>query len=340
MKIGLVHVWIGKLPENFSLFLRSVQYNSTIDFYVVTDQEILWEIPNVHFIKMTLTEIKAIFEEELQMKIKLKYSYKLCDYKVLWRVLVPNAMVQYDFWGHCDCDTVFGDIRGFLTDELLESHDKIFDMGAFTLYRNIPKMNDLYKRSIEKDNMAYPYKRVFRTNYACYFDEYMGMNLIAWQYDDIRVIRDQLTEDIIQDFGWKTYNFRSYITKESFVLQWKDGKLYRYVTDDSGVILEDKLPKEYMMVHIQKRSMNIAFDVSKPEEISEFWIYPNRYSLTKPEGPLYDAQKCEEYAEMICKKDKKRRVDNLRRYGIIDYIPHYFISRRIKKFIREVKKFY
>lgn len=340
MRIGLVLVWIGILPESFPLFLRSAQQNPTIDFYLVTDQECLWDIPNVHYVKMTLAEIREFFEAELQMKIKLKYSYKLCDYKVLWRLLVPDAMAQYDFWGHYDCDTVLGDVREFLTEELLSNHDKIFDMGSFTLYRNNPKMNDLYKRSIEKNNAAYPYKLAFRTNYACYFDEYMGMNLLAWQYDDIRVFRDQLTENLIQDFGWQTYNFRSYITKESFVFQWKDGKLYRYITDDNGVILENEPPKEYMMAHIQKRSMKIDLDMSEPEDVSEFWIYPNRYSVKRPEGALYDAKQCEEYAELIRKKDKKRRIDNLRRYGIIEYIPHYFITRRIKKFIREKKKFY
>lgn len=337
-KICLLNVWIGKLPDSFQLLLRSVQLNPTIDFYFITDQNIDQNLPNVHVIKMSFSEIKQRLEEELQMKIQLKHAYKLCDYKPLWRCLIPELCDQYDFYGHCDFDVIFGDIRQFITDELLDKHDKLFDVGFCTLYRSTEEVINLYKRSMEKDNMAYPYKQVFRTNYACYFDEYMGMSILGWQY--LNVFRDQLTEEYIQDFGWQTYNFRSYITKESFVFQWTDGKLYRYLTDEQGQIREDVPGKEYMLVHIQKRKMEIDPELMGGEPVSEFWIYPNRFSRKKPSGILYDDATCSEYAAMIKKRDRKKRIQNMKNNGLIAYIPHFFRSRRIKKFIVNVKKFY
>lgn len=338
-KICLIAVWIGSLPDNYSIWLRSVRENPTIDFYLFTDQETGDKPTNLFSVKGTLREIKACFEKKLNMHIKLEQAYKLCDYKPIWYCLLPEEVInKYDYYGHGDLDVVYGNIRSFLTDELLEQYDKVFDIGSFTLYRCNDEMKELYKRSMSKDNMAYPYKRAFRTNYACYFDEYMGMNLLGWQY--LRVFRDQLTEDVIQDFGWQNLNFTSYITKESFVFKWEKGRLFRYITDDRGIIDESRPEKEYMMVHIQKRRMKIDDSLKNMEGVETFWIYPNCYSIKRPEGPLYDKEKCLEYAEMIRQNDKKKRIQNLKKYGILDYIPHYFISRKIKKFIVNVKKFY
>ena len=154
------------------------------------------------------------------------------------------------------------------------------------------------------------------------------------------VFRDQLTEDMIQDFDWKRLDFASYITKETFVFRWENGRLYRYLTDESGVILDGQEPKELLLAHIQKRSMEIKVPMKELEDIKSFWIYPNCFDTQKPTQALYDKQKLEEYAEFIRQRDKKKKWDNLKRYGVLDYIPHYIISKRIKKFIVNVKKFY
>ena len=34
-------------------------------------------------------------------------------------------MVGYDFWGHCDMDLIWGDIRNFITEDVLSKYDKI-----------------------------------------------------------------------------------------------------------------------------------------------------------------------------------------------------------------------
>lgn len=338
--ICLINVWIGTLPESFPLFLKTVQYNTTVDFYFVTDQDFCCELQNVHFIKMSLAEIKERFEVEVGMKIKLKYIYKLCDFKPIWRVLLPqNVISMYDYWGHCDLDIMLGDIRSFLTDELLENYDRIFDAGHLSIYRNNDEMNNLYKRSADRDNMAYPYNRAFKTNYACYFDEYMGMSILVWQYK--RSYADQTKEDMVQDFGWQRYDFASYIDGKSFVFQWKEGKLYKYIVDEQGIIDPKEIePKEYVELHIQKRRMNMNIDVNKLDELSEFWIYPNAYDAKMPTGPLYNEQKLKEYAEEIRRQDKRKRINNLKRYGLIDYIPHFLISKRIIRYIVKEKKFF
>lgn len=337
-KICLLTVWMGKLPESFWLWLTTARNNPTIDFYLVTDNIGLENEGNVHFVYMTMDSVRERFESIVGFPVKLKVPYKLCDFKPLFGQAFADILAPYEFWGHCDIDLLFGDIRKFITDELLQQYDKVMDAGFFILYRNCEEMNNLYKKSMDKDNMAYPYKKAFRNQFACYFDEYMGMSILSWKY--CKVFRDQLDEKVVQDFSWQQLKFQSYISGESFVFHWKDGRLYRHLCDDSGHLLPDSELVEYMLVHIQKRKMEITFSREELSKSNEFWIVPNRYQLEKPEGELYTIAQQQEYAALIHEQDKERSIRNLKSYGLFDYIPHFIRSRRIRKWIINEKKFF
>lgn len=342
-RICLMVVWMGPFTKEYRLWLNSVEKNPTIDFYVITDQEKPVDCPsNVFYIKSSLKEVKAKFEENLGMKIRLERPYKLCDYKPIWWMLMDERLYNYDFYGHCDVDLVFGDLRHFLTEDFLSEYDKCFDTGYFILYRNNEEMRNLFRRSLDKDNAAYPYKKAFKTDFACYFDEFMGMSILSWQYKKGYV--DQLKEDYIQDFSWKRLDFNSYITHKSFVIHWINGKLYRVEVDESGNIIEDlsngNMGKELLLVHIQKRKMDICFNVDDKNEASDYWIYPNKYTREKPNGILYTEKEKAEYAEKIRISDRKKQWKNLKQYGIIQYIPHFLRTRKIRKFIRTEKGYF
>jgi len=73
------------------------------------------------------------------------------------------------FWGHIDIDVIFGNIRDFITDDLLENYDLIsvrpdWIAGCFLLFKNILKMNTLFCHS--KD-----YKKAFTMAGYINFDE-------------------------------------------------------------------------------------------------------------------------------------------------------------------------
>lgn len=53
-KIAVVSVYYGTLPPYYKLWLRSCEYNSTIDFYIVTDIEVENLPKNVHIINLSL----------------------------------------------------------------------------------------------------------------------------------------------------------------------------------------------------------------------------------------------------------------------------------------------
>ena len=68
-------------------------------------------------------------EKKLGFHVSLDQSYKLCDFKPAYGFLFEEYLQGYQFWGHCDIDTIMGNLSKLLTDELLNQYDKLFCMG-------------------------------------------------------------------------------------------------------------------------------------------------------------------------------------------------------------------
>lgn len=163
--------YFGELPWYFEYFIHSCKLNPTIDFILITDSNRkMKNLPdNFTIIKKTLKEIKQNGKKKLGFGICIDEPYKLCDFKPVYGYLFPEIINGYDFWGHGDIDVIFGNIRNFVTDKILEDHDLIcvrhdFLSGYFTLFRNAKKMNELFKHS--KD-----YKKVLTSCRHFCFDE-------------------------------------------------------------------------------------------------------------------------------------------------------------------------
>lgn len=169
--IAIIICYMGKLPWYFDYFVHSCVYNPTIDVHVITDDTTYSKrLPgNVRIIHKTLADISAIATRTLEIPVEIKAPYKLCDFKPAYGVLFPDLIENYDFWGIGDIDVILGDIRKFITDEVLENHDIIsvrhdYVCGSFSLFRNDERINNLFKHS--KD-----YKKVFTSHTHYCFDE-------------------------------------------------------------------------------------------------------------------------------------------------------------------------
>ena len=169
--IAILICWSGLYPWYFSYFIHSCKYNDDVDFYIVTDNKetIPNKPPNVKIIDKSLEEIRNDASEKLGFKVNIDYPYKLCDFKPAYGFIFSELIKGYDFWGQSDIDIIYGNIRDFLTDELLNTYDFIsmrhdYTTGCFALYKNNDLMNNFFKRS--KD-----FKRVFTSPDHYCFDE-------------------------------------------------------------------------------------------------------------------------------------------------------------------------
>jgi len=170
-KIAILTCWYGSYPWYFSYFIHSCGYNPTVDFIIITEtQEPIPNKPeNVKIIHKSLDELKTLFSEKLGFTVIIDFPYKLCDFKPAYGFIFHEILQKYDFWGMGDIDIVYGDIRSFMTEEILNEFDVIssrddYITASFCLFKNIDFINNLFKLS--KD-----YKMVFsKSNYSG-FDE-------------------------------------------------------------------------------------------------------------------------------------------------------------------------
>jgi len=170
--MAVITCWYGPYPWYFSYFLNSCSFNPSVDFFIITDNEmIVHNSPvNVKIIYKRLDEIVEIASQKLGFRVSINHPYKLNDFKPAYGFIFYELIKGYDFWGHSDLDIIYGNIREFLTNEMLDAYDFIslrhdYTTGCFCLYRNNETLNTYFKRS--KD-----YKKILADSRHYCFDEY------------------------------------------------------------------------------------------------------------------------------------------------------------------------
>lgn len=170
-KIAFVLPWCGRLPSYFQLWADSCAANPTIDFLLFTSERMPGKLPaNVKQISMDFAHLKELFQSHFDFPLALETPYKFCDLKPAYGEVFAAYLQEYDFWGHCDMDLVWGDIRSFVTEDLLEKYDRIYTRGHCCLYRNTLEVNIWY-RTLPHEGMQ-DWKQVFSHEGSFCFDEW------------------------------------------------------------------------------------------------------------------------------------------------------------------------
>ena len=310
MKIVLIIPFFGKFRPDFKYWLKSVEYNSTIDFLLITDQNV--EVPNnVRIIKSTFRSFVDRVQQFYQFPIALNTPYKICDYKPALGEIFQSEIKCYDFWGHCDTDLIFGDIRRFITDEVLSKYDRILTHGHLTLYRNTQGTNVMYKKALPS------YKEVFSSNDSYAFDEAgRGNGTTLYWY---RNLKDKLfvNREIYDDIFTLKDNFvptnNSIKDRKNFIYSFNNGKLFRFYNINGNVKKE-----EILYVHFQKRKLFVPLIVK-----NEFTIIPNKI-ITYIESPTLD----------FLRKNAKDRIFNKQFFKIKTKTAKSRIKKCLFKFLK------
>lgn len=177
-RIAIVTCYFGIKPWYFDFFAKSCSANPEIDFLLITDIPFeVGDAKNIIVVDMSFTQVAALASRQLGIPLRLDYPYKLCDFKPAYGFIFRELLHNYDFWGHGDLDVVYGQIRNFITDELLGEYDiisasKSYISGFFTLYRNIEPINKLFKKSRD-------FQSVLQT------PRYQGFDETNWQWKEL-----------------------------------------------------------------------------------------------------------------------------------------------------------
>ena len=307
--ICLIIPYFGKFPNYFQLWLNSVKYNPDIAFLIFTDDDTDYDYPsNVTVVKTTFDSIRKRIKNKYNFRVPLKSPYKLCDFKVAYGDIFQKELEEYNYWGYCDVDLIFGNIKKFITDDILEEYEKINIHGHLSIYKNNEKMRVLYKRKY-KDLVNY--KNAFSTNWIYHFDEYPGMAYIA-QRAKVKMIDIEDYADIDR-FSYKFLKVYDHSEKENDsneivqIFKWNRGVLTNIIKDNQQLV-----EYEMMYIHLQKRQMsNNLINID-----NGYYIVPNQFVkidnsiISCMEEYVYD----EEYDEL-----KRFKKECLKQKTGIDY---------------------
>ena len=110
----------GEFPNYFQLFLNSCEKNQDFTWMIFTDNRTKYRYPNnVKKISMSFGEMVSRVRSKFDFEICLDRPYKLCDYKCAYGYIFGDYLKEYDFWGHSDCDLIYGRLSDFITDDIV-----------------------------------------------------------------------------------------------------------------------------------------------------------------------------------------------------------------------------
>ncbi|AGY81954.1 DUF6625 family protein [Carnobacterium inhibens] len=309
--IGIILPYFGKFPNYFNLWLKSCALNSTIDFYIFTDDRTSYDFPNnVHVTYLSFDDIKKRFDDSFNFSIVLPSAYKLCDFRPAYGYIFNEELSKYDYWGYCDCDLIFGNIRKFITEDVLNLNDKIFQRGHLSIIRNTPENNNIFKKKLDN---KFLFKDVFQDEKSSIFDEKFyndngGINGLFLDNGKEIFIDDNIVADINikhKFFHVNSDKSKDYITSIFYFSKEENNcGLYRYSCAKGNIT-----QKEYIYIHLQKRKMNV-----QGYDKNDFFIIPNEFIKHKEIDKL----------ELL----KRFKRDSL-------FYPHYYM-RRYFKFIKKI----
>jgi hypothetical protein len=255
-----------------------------VDWLLFTDDHTNYDYPdNVKVKYFTFDEIVKVIQSKLGSDVIVPRPYKLCDYKPAYGAIFEDYLSKYDFWGFGDMDLIFGNIRFFLTDEILNSHDRIFTHGSFSLLKNTSHFSQLFRNKI---NGISKFEEVSKNSKSYGFDEYGANNFYPiCVSQNLRIFKDNLCFADIN--SWRQHFELTGVMflcneEEKKQLIWEKatsssnsaflfdkGNLIRYYIKNNELCTKD-----YLYVHFQKRIMEYDNSLKLKDA---FIMIPNKF---------------------------------------------------------------
>lgn len=269
-RIALIAKYFGNENSFLPFWFFSVSKNPTIDFIFLTDtdyyQNKYSHITNVRFFIIQ----KNDFAERVKLACGVnyvdldKFGYHCNQFRPMFGEMFSDLLINYDYWGYVDTDVVFGDIRSFFPDDLLNSYDKFLERGHFTIFKNDKAINKRYL--LTKKWCKIDYEKICKTSLNFGFDEMHGINVVYEKegfsyYKNFRILLDC---DICTHELTPCQKDNPFFKKPAYLI-YGQGRLtcFNSLTGEN---------KDILYAHFQKRKMVINSDYC-PD--STFYIYPN-----------------------------------------------------------------
>lgn len=326
--------YFGKLPKEFPCFLLTVKHNPEYNWLLFTDDKVPYVFPsNIKVINCTFDDIRNRIQKKFEFPIALDSPKKLCDYKPAYGYIFEDYINGYDYWGYCDIDEYYGNLKRFIDRSYLEKFERVFFLGHMTIYKNSPKTNTLFMKCDSRHVEIDSYEKIFSSKNNYVFDEYVPNQVNMFDLcaqNGILQCNDVFYYDVLpfkSSFRNVVLNVDTlqwvYSSKNSpYIFYWENGILYAICLQNGAIV-----KSEIMYVHIQKRRLNIQKYYSS---FSNFVIYPNRiisYSHKLEKKDFLSILRRSKFRSVLRIEEIKRQFDSKR----------YIYKHRAKKVIKYIK---
>ncbi|MEB3358987.1 MAG: DUF6625 family protein [Synechococcales bacterium] len=314
-KVLLIAPHFGKFPPWIGLTFATFARNRDFQLLVVTDQrgDRFPPYPNIRFHHQSLADLSALATERTGTRVVLTRGYKVCDLRPAFGVIFAAHLAGYDYWGHLDLDTFWGDMAAALHPALAQGYEIICGDpyhvgGPFCLYKNVERVNTLFRKNPFHISAFQAKENVDFDEIGVHID-YQGFERTVRRSEaskEIRVYRDR--QHYLQDFdaSWwvnqvKTAfpeDTREYPPFEFGTGIWQDGKIYA-ASDPSGASNSNELqPKEYLFYHFLdgKRRLFRPFDIKWCQHLQSFSIGLDGLTLHYQPGVYWLAHRLESFS--------------------------------------------
>lgn len=271
--IVLICPYFGVINKSIhSLWLQGCAANPEITFLLLTDDEEALKMPmpeNVKGIFVSWADCVALVKSKFDFEIVLNNPYKLCDYRPAFGYIFADYIANFDFWGHTDSgDTLYGSLKKYLADNLLNQYDKIHIFGHMTLYKNTEEANMRFAIPAQS---GLTIQDIFTVDETVCFDDMYQKASINRIYQEGGFPILERVPDLVADVFPSKWAFQIAEDKGEKiprVFEWNHGKLFD-VTVQKGELHK----REIGYVHFQKRKMTNEV----PAGTDHFYMIPNRF---------------------------------------------------------------
>lgn len=281
--------WFGPLRNYFSLFLRSCEANSNYDWLLITDQNISSVPGNVEILSTTFPEFRAYIQSKFDFPLALDRPYKICDFKPALGYVFEEKLKGYEYWGHCDCDLVFGLLEPALEPLFDLGYEKLFAGGHLTIYKNNPDVNCLFmSHEVHGESM---YRIAFSHGQPFAFDE------MLWKRNVHTLFIEQGASVYENDLSFNASTRFFGLRREYYapsIRRWtvQDQVPKALWVDESGVRGLYQLSgaaevRSYIYAHLQGRKMHFRYcdNLGPRIQIGPDWFAPLDESIESPLVP-------------------------------------------------------
>lgn len=240
-RVAFLIPYFGTWPAWVKLFFLSCRANSCVTFLLVCEAPPPFELPsNIMVIGMERAEVKKRLERVTGLTLTNLSGHKLCDFRPFFSLAFADFLKPYEFWGFCDVDVMFGDLKKLLSDDFLDAidvftaHDVHF-AGHFTILRNTDKVNRAgFKIGGWQKRCLAPTTQLL--------EERLFPKVVETE-PTIRLVRSRpLPEELKSTFGkvGVTFDFKGCVAysdkPDAPVVRWEKGKVY--YTSGIGITTE------------------------------------------------------------------------------------------------------